>query len=62
MTAAEERQSQQHNAGSRRPQEVGAPAQAMVSGGLVFVHFAKVTRVTEVMTVITLVALITPGF
>ncbi len=41
MTAAEDRHSQQHNAGSRRPQEVGAPAQAMVSGGLVFVQISS---------------------
>ena len=38
MRAAEERQAQQHDAGNRRPQEVGAPAQAMVAGGLVFVQ------------------------
>ena len=33
-------QPQQHNAGSRRPEEVGAPAQAMVAGGFVFVQRA----------------------
>ena len=38
MAAAAERQSQQHDAGKRRPQEVGTPAQAMVFGGFIFVQ------------------------
>ena len=38
MRAAQTAQPQQQNAGNRRPQEVGAPAQAMVAGGLVFVQ------------------------
>ena len=41
MRAAGEQQPQQQDAGNRRPQEVGAPAQAMVAGGFVFVQSAS---------------------